>query len=153
MMPAEVLGLWQSSFGAVKMEPDTSNGQEHIMGVWLYERSGQDIIGYFEGALRGNVLEFTWHEPAQPQDLLGGGYLVFEPGEGRFSGTWWTGDRTRQGAWNGWRPTAVAPAGASHRSGDGPAPGPVDAAAPAEPADAPPLQDEQDPGASDRLSW
>ena len=153
MMPAEALGLWQSSFGAVKMEPDTASGHEHIMGVWLYERSGQDVIGYFEGALRGNVLSFTWHEPGQPQDLIGGGYLVFEPGNGTFSGTWWTGDRTRQGAWNGWRPTAVAPASNSNGSGDVPAPDPMSESNPAEPGDASSPQDGQDPGAADRLSW
>jgi hypothetical protein len=102
MNPSQALGLWQSSFGAVKIETDP--GQiDRLMGIWLYDRTGQEVIGFFNGALRGNVLEFTWHEPAQPRDLVGAGFLVFEPDGSRFTGTWWTGDQSRTGDWNGWR--------------------------------------------------
>jgi hypothetical protein len=107
MNPSQALGLWQSSFGAVKIETDPSQ-PEAVMGIWLYDRTGQEVIGFFTGPLRGNVLEFKWHEPGQPQDLLGAGFLVFEPDGTRFSGTWWTHDQTRSGDWNGWR---VAQAG------------------------------------------
>ncbi|HWN67151.1 MAG TPA: hypothetical protein VNM90_05895 [Haliangium sp.] len=102
MSPSQALGLWQSSFGAVKIEPD-SGQPDRLMGIWLYDRTGQEVIGFFTGPLRGNVLEFTWHEPAQPRDLVGAGFLVFEPDGSRFTGTWWTGDQSRSGDWNGWR--------------------------------------------------
>jgi hypothetical protein len=111
MNSSQALGLWQSSFGAVKIETDP--GQlDRLMGIWLYDRTGQEVIGFFSGAMRGNVLEFTWHEPAQPRDLVGAGFLVFEPDGSRFTGTWWTRDQSRTGDWNGWR---VAQAGAPVR--------------------------------------
>jgi hypothetical protein len=109
MSPSQALGLWQSSFGAVKIEPD-SGQPDRLMGIWLYDRTGQEVLGFFTGPLRGNVLEFTWHEPAQPRDLVGAGFLVFEPDGSRFTGTWWTGDQSRSGDWNGWR---VAQAGSA----------------------------------------
>lgn len=104
MSPSQALGLWQSSFGAVKIEADPGQ-PDGLMGIWLYDRTGQEVIGFFTGGLRGNVFEFTWHEPAQPRDLLGAGFLVFEPDGSRFTGTWWTGDQSRSGDWNGWRVT------------------------------------------------
>jgi hypothetical protein len=150
MMPAEALGLWQSSFGAVKIEPDMAGGHERLMGVWLYQRDGLDIIGYFQGALRGNVLEFTWNEPFASGDLIGGGYLMFDPAAGRFTGEWWTDDRTRHGTWNGWRPAAV-PQSAAQGSGVVPEPGSPDDMDLDAPAGS--VQDGQDPGARDRLPW
>lgn len=105
MMPSEAMGMWQSSFGAVKIEPDTTGSNGRLMGVWLYERTGQEVVGFFAGELRGNVFEFSWHEPSQPEDLTGAGYLVFDPAVGRFTGKWWSHDQSRGGAWNGWRPT------------------------------------------------
>lgn len=152
-MPAEALGFWQSSFGAVKIEADTASGLDRLMGVWLYQRSGQDVIGYFEGTLRGNVLEFTWHEPAQPEDLLGGGYLVFEPGGGQFTGEWWTRDQTRTGAWTGWRPAAAAPTDASQGSGEVREDESSDTAGQDQPGEAGMPSDSPDPAAGDRLSW
>lgn len=111
MSPSQALGLWQSSFGAVKIEMD-SGQPDRLMGIWLYDRTGQEVIGFFTGPLRGNVLEFTWHEPSQPRDLVGAGFLVFEPDGSRFTGTWWTGDQSRTGDWTGWR---VAQAGTRRR--------------------------------------
>jgi len=109
------LGLWKSSFGPVKIERDAEGGPEHLMGVWVYDRAGQEVVGYFGGPLSGNVLQFRWQEPARPQDLVGEGYLVFDPTGKSFSGRWWTVGRDRGGDWNGWR--------ADRRGPDGP-PGP-----------------------------
>jgi hypothetical protein len=108
MSPSQALGLWQSSFGAVKIESDPGQA-DRLMGIWLYDRTGQEVIGFFTGPLRGNVLEFTWHEPAQPRDLVGAGFLVFEPDGSRFTGTWWTGDQSRTGDWSGWRVAQAGP--------------------------------------------
>jgi hypothetical protein len=103
------LGLWKSSFGAVKVQEDLSNGAAPgggaVHGVWVYQRQGQDVIGYFGGNLRGNVLEFAWQEPAQPP-LVGQGYIVFDPSGQRFAGRWWTTNRDRTGEWSGWRQEA-----------------------------------------------
>ncbi|MCX5748488.1 MAG: hypothetical protein NT062_39055, partial [Proteobacteria bacterium] len=71
-------------------------------GVWVYQRRGQEVIGYFSGALRGNVLDFKWQEPNNPP-LTGAGYLVFDAGGRQYSGKWWSDARDRQGDWNGWR--------------------------------------------------
>jgi hypothetical protein len=98
MDPARALGLWRSSFGPVKIENDLSRGQPgsgSVMGVWVYDRDGQEVIGYFAGSLRGNVLDFTWQEPASPAPLQGAGYLLFDGGGTRFSGRWWTASRDR----------------------------------------------------------
>jgi hypothetical protein len=111
MEPARALGLWRSSFGAVKIEEDLSRGQPGsgaIMGVWVYDRAGEEVIGYFAGNLRGNVLDFTWQEPAVPAPLQGAGYLLFDAGGTRFSGRWWTGSRDRTGDWTGWRQEAAS---------------------------------------------
>jgi hypothetical protein len=111
MAPSATLGLWKSSFGAVKIEDDLSRGQPGsgaLMGVWVYDRGGQEVIGYFAGTLNGNVLDFTWQEPADPAPLQGAGYLVFEPDGSRYSGRWWTNARDRSGEWTGWRAEAQA---------------------------------------------
>ena len=102
---SRALGLWKSSFGAVKIEEDATKGAGagFLHGVWVYQRAGQDVIGYFGGNLRGNVLNFSWKEPSTPAPLVGEGYLVFDPNGGRFSGKWWTANRDRTGEWNGWR--------------------------------------------------
>jgi hypothetical protein len=118
MDPGHALGLWKSSFGPVKIEADDSRGASHVHGVWVYDRSGQEVVGYFSGALEGNVLTFTWQEPAQPQDLAGSGYLVFEPSGTSFEGRWWTANRDRGGEWTGSRANLA------------PAPGPDDSAPP-----------------------
>lgn len=128
MEPGRALGLWQSSFGAVKIEADTYQPDGRLMGVWLYDRAGQEVIGFFRGPLRGNVFEFTWHEPSQPQDLVGAGFLVFEPDGSRFTGTWWTRDQSRTGDWSGWRPGSVhgaQPANPSYGSEQGAPPPPA----------------------------
>src|SRR5688572_1789167 len=65
MEAARALGLWRSTFGAVKIEADNSRGgitSGAIQGVWIYTRQGQEIVGYFSGQLRGNVLQFRWQE-------------------------------------------------------------------------------------------
>lgn len=112
----KALGLWHSNFGSVKLEQDSSRGVGGVMGVWVYERGGQEVIGFFSGQLRGNVLEFQWHEPGEPQDLTGSGYIAFDGDGSRFSGRWWTNDQRRNGLWSGWRqPTQ----GASSGSGSG----------------------------------
>ena len=110
-MEAErALGLWKSSFGPVKIERDSESGPAHLMGVWVYDRSGQEVVGSFGGPLSGNVLQFRWQEPAKPQDLVGEGYLVFDPSGRSFSGRWWTLARDRGGDWNGWRASSAASA-------------------------------------------
>lgn len=103
MDAAQALGLWKTSFGPVKIEKDPDAGEKNLRGVWVYDRSGHEVIGYFSGPLDGNVLQFRWTEPAKPNDLVGDGYLVFDPGGQSFSGRWWTTDRARGGEWNGWR--------------------------------------------------
>jgi hypothetical protein len=104
MDPATALGLWKSSFGPVKIESDSRAGQGAIHGVWVYDRQGAEVIGYFGGTLNGNVLQFSWQEPGPDgAPLLGGGYLVFDPYGQRFSGRWWTQSRDRTGEWTGWR--------------------------------------------------
>jgi hypothetical protein len=105
MDPARALGLWRSTFGAVKIEADNSKGGigvGAVHGVWIYQRQGQDVTGYFSGTLRGNVLDFRWQEPNNPP-LTGAGYLVFEQTGRQYSGRWWSDKRDRVGDWNGWR--------------------------------------------------
>ena len=111
MDASAALGLWRSSFGAVKIETDTSRGpgDNAVMGVWVYDRSGQEVVGYFAGILDGNVLQFTWQEPAEPAPLQGAGFLVFSPDGSRYSGRWWSDARDRNGVWTGWRPEIVPP--------------------------------------------
>jgi hypothetical protein len=120
------LGPWKSSFGPVKIQVDDSRGNDHLMGVWVYDRDGQEVIGYFSGAIGGNVMTFTWNEPAQPQDLAGSGYVVFDVSGRSFSGKWWTSNRDRGGQWNGWR--ADSAGGDDQGPGDDPdqPPGPAD---------------------------
>ncbi len=112
MDPRAAHGLWKSTFGAVKVEEE---GPSRVHGVWTYDKQGQQVIGYFAGALDGNVLRLTWREPAQPVAgaplLEGEGWLVFDPAGARFTGRWWTNARDRQGDWSGWRGGQAAPAG------------------------------------------
>jgi hypothetical protein len=110
MEPARALGLWRSTFGAVKIEADGSKGgltTGAVQGVWVYQRQGQEVVGYFAGNLRGNVLDFTWQEPNNPP-LTGAGYLVFDPQGRQYSGRWWSDRKDRIGDWNGWRQAASA---------------------------------------------
>jgi hypothetical protein len=105
MEPARALGLWRSTFGAVKIEADNSRGgveSGSLQGVWVYQRQGQEVVGYFSGNLKGNVLEFKWQEPNNPP-LTGSGYLVFDRSGRQYSGRWWSDRRDRVGDWNGWR--------------------------------------------------
>lgn len=112
MEPRNAYGLWKSSFGAVKIEEELP-GRLH--GVWSYQRQGRDVVGYFTGTLEGNLLRFTWREPAQAQPgepvLAGDGWLSFDPTGAGFRGRWWSHLRDREGEWSGWRaqPAAVAP--------------------------------------------
>ncbi|NVB84692.1 MAG: hypothetical protein HOV81_40345 [Kofleriaceae bacterium] len=105
MDAARALGLWRSTFGAVKIEADNSHGGIQagaVQGIWMYQRQGQEVIGYFSGNLRGNVLQFRWNEPNNPP-LTGEGYLVFDQQGRQYSGRWWSDKRDRVGDWNGWR--------------------------------------------------
>ena len=105
MEPSSALGLWRSNFGAVKIEADTSKGGLQygaVQGVWVYQRQGQEVVGYFAGQLRGNVLQFRWQEPNNPP-LTGEGYLVFDPQGRQYSGRWWSDRRDRGGDWTGSR--------------------------------------------------
>jgi hypothetical protein len=105
MDPARALGLWRSTFGAVKIEADNSHGGVSagaMQGVWMYQRQGQDVIGYFWGTLQGNVLQFQWQEPANPP-LTGQGYIVFDQEGRQYSGRWWSDRHDRVGSWNGYR--------------------------------------------------
>ena len=108
MEPGRVLGLWRSTFGAVKIEADNSKGglaSGAIQGVWVYQRQGQEVIGYFAGSLRGNVVQFRWQEPGAQggPPLNGEGWLQFDTAGRQYSGRWWTDRRDRVGDWNGWR--------------------------------------------------
>ena len=108
MEAARALGLWRSTFGAVKIEADNARGgigAGAVQGIWVYQRRGQEVIGYFSGTLRGNVLDFRWQEPGGPDapPLVGAGYLVFEQSGRQYSGRWWSDKRDRVGDWNGWR--------------------------------------------------
>ena len=108
MDAARSLGLWHSTFGAVKIDADNSKGglqSGAVQGVWQYQRQGVDVIGYFYGSLRGNVLQFHWQEPGSNSSppLTGEGYLVFEQTGRQYSGRWWSDRRDRVGDWNGWR--------------------------------------------------
>jgi len=106
MDPTQAMGLWKSSFGAVRIENDNRGAMGAVHGVWIYDRNGQEVVGYFAGPLNGNVLEFTWQEPGDAgMSLDGAGYIVFDPYGQRFTGKWWTNARDRQGEWTGWRPT------------------------------------------------
>lgn len=147
MEPASALGLWRSDFGPVKIELDASTASGKLMGVWLYERNGQEVVGFFSGNLRGNVLDFTWHDPAEPRDLTGSGYVVFDPAGASFAGKLWTADgSSRTYDWNGWRVQA-APQSAERPTAQPPGPdapdyqrGPDDP-----PADAQPEPKPRDP--------
>lgn len=126
MDPVQAMGLWKSSFGAVKIETDVQGAMGAVHGVWIYDRNGQEVIGYFTGPLNGNVLEFSWQEPAADgTSLTGAGYLVFDPYGQRFSGKWWTNARDRQGEWTGWRPTPAAGAAEPAPADDGYVPPPA----------------------------
>ena len=108
MQPAAALGLWMSSFGAVKVEEDLGRGPAgsgQLHGVWTYQdrNTQREVIGYFSGTLRGNVLEFRWQEPAVPAPLVGSGYLSFDPMGRSFKGRWRTDTGDRIGDWDGWR--------------------------------------------------
>jgi hypothetical protein len=108
MEPSRALGLWRSTFGAVKIEADDRNGglqAGNVQGVWMYQRQGQDVVGVFWGNLRGNVLQFHWQEPDNPP-LTGNGFLVFDPMGRQYSGRWWSDRHDRVGDWNGWRQDA-----------------------------------------------
>src|SRR5260221_11552060 len=92
MEAARALGLWRSTFGAVKIDADNSKGGIQVgavHGVWQYQRQGQEVVGYFFGTLRGNVLQFHWQEPANPP-LTGEGYLVFEQTGRQYPGPGWS---------------------------------------------------------------
>ena len=108
MEAGRALGLWRSTFGAVKIEADNRNGgiqMGALQGVWVYNRQGQEVIGYFAGNLRGNVLQFRWNEPGAngAPPLNGEGWLQFDPSGRQYTGRWWTERRDRTGDWNGWR--------------------------------------------------
>lgn len=108
MEPGRALGLWRSTFGAVKIEADNSKGglqTGSLQGVWVYQRQGQEVVGYFAGNLRGNILNFRWNEPGAQggPPLNGEGWLQFDAQGRQYSGRWWTERRDRVGDWNGWR--------------------------------------------------
>ena len=145
MEPSRALGLWRSTFGAVKIEADDAKGglgAGAVQGVWVYQRQGQEVIGYFAGQLRGNVLQFRWQEPNNPP-LTGEGYLVFDVEGRQYNGRWWSDRRDRVGDWNGWRqqgspqpqggmdggaapdPYASPYGGATYAPGPAPAPAPA----------------------------
>jgi hypothetical protein len=112
MEAASALGLWQTNFGAVKIEADNSKGgiaAGAVQGVWVYQRQGAEVIGYFAGNLRGNVLQFRWQEPNNPP-LMGEGFLVFDTQGRQYNGRWWSDRRDRVGDWNGWRKPQSQPA-------------------------------------------
>jgi hypothetical protein len=120
MEPDRALGLWRSTFGAVKIEADGSHGglaSGSVQGVWMYQRQGEDVVGYFAGNLRGNVLEFRWQEPNNPP-LTGEGFLVFDLQGRQYAGRWWSDKHDRVGDWNGWRQPTSHGAQAGSEPGD-----------------------------------
>ena len=124
------MGLWKSNFGAVKIETDPE-APGTVRGVWLYERNGQEVIGYFAGALSGNMLQFSWEEPASGgAPMAGAGYLTFDPQGQSFQGKWWTSNRDRGGNWSGWRGEGrgypARSTGPAPVSNDPPAPAPLE---------------------------
>jgi hypothetical protein len=130
MEATRALGLWRSTFGAVKIEADSRNGgleSGNLQGIWVYQRQGQEVVGYFSGNLRGNVLQFHWQEPSNPP-LTGEGYLVFDVQGRQYAGRWWSDKRDRVGDWNGWRQT-TAQGGQAY--GSDPGRGDADGAQPA----------------------
>ena len=146
MAQSAALGLWKSSFGAVKVEADPSR-PGNVRGVWLYDRNGQEVIGYFAGGLSGNTLSFSWEEPTTSgPPLQGGGYLVFDPRGKTFQGKWWTTNRDRGGDWSGWRLEGANPnTGPAEQAPDQPPPDPnADPNAPP-PANPPPLPGTESP--------
>lgn len=149
MEPGRTLGLWRSNFGAVKIEADNSKGglqMGAVQGVWVYQRQGQEVIGYFAGNLRGNVLQFRWQEPGAQggPPLNGEGWLRFDTAGQQYSGRWWTDRRDRVGDWNGWRQgNAVDSEGPQQPAGDqyGGQPYGGDPSQPAQPPAPPPPSD------------
>lgn len=117
MVPESALGLWMTNFGAVKIERDSSRGGDAVMGVWRYERGGQEVFGFFAGTLSGNVLSFSWHDPAEPRAYVGEGHVEFAADGSRFSGRLWTSDRRNQYQWKGWRHQGQPP-NPSYGAGD-----------------------------------
>ena len=104
------LGVWKSNFGPVKIEADPTAGTGGLMGVWVYDKNGQEIIGFFSGVAKGNVLEFEWEEPSPSgAPLKGAGYLEFTVDGQSYRGQWWTHRRDRGGEWNGWREQSAEP--------------------------------------------
>lgn len=111
MQPDRAIGLWKTSFGPVKIEIDPeAGGPNGVQGAWRYMQGRREVIGVFWGSLRGNVLDFEWHEPGDDTELRGQGYLVFDVTGERFNGKWWTTRRDKSGDWNGWRPAGATPA-------------------------------------------
>src|SRR5262245_30230038 len=52
MGPSRALGLWRSTFGAVKIEADNTRGgiaAGAVQGIWVYQRRGTEVVGYFSG--------------------------------------------------------------------------------------------------------
>ena len=110
MDPRAPLGLWNTNFGAVKIEPDGGG----LHGAWSYDRDNQQVVGYFAGTLQGNLFRLTWREPAQPTpgapQLSGEGWLAFDPSGSSFAGKWWSSDGQRRGEWTGTRAAQPLPA-------------------------------------------
>lgn len=117
MDPRAPLGLWNTNFGAVKIEPDGGG----LHGAWSYDRDGQQVVGYFGGALEGNLLRLAWREPAQPMpdvpQLAGEGWVAFDPSGTSFAGKWWSDDGQRKGDWTGTRAAQPLPPEASDAYG------------------------------------
>ena len=141
MDSAMALGLWKSSFGPVKMELEG----DRLQGVWVYDREGREVIGYFEGELVGNVFQFKWHEPADGTPLKGTGYLEFDVDGRAFAGKWKSNSGDRSGAWNGWRTADTLPKGDGGQRDGGQGAGQGDRGS-AEPNDGRPGPAEQAPG-------
>ncbi len=78
-----------------------------LMGIWLYDHAAQVI----RPSLPARCAATCWSSPGTSRRsyVVGAGFLVFEPDGGRFTGTWWTGDQSRSGDWNGWRVAQAGP--------------------------------------------
>lgn len=103
---AEIEGVWDSNFGQVKFQRTEKPG--FYRGVWMFEREGEQVIGYFEGELTGKQFWFRWHQPGEDgQDRVGSGRIFFNEVGNRFDGTWATEDGGQNGNWNGSRVPSV----------------------------------------------
>lgn len=103
-----LLGAWDSNFGAMRIEADESRGglaRGAVSGSWTYwdPSAIREVRGFFKGTQDGTVVRLSWREGEESGD----GFLELSPTGDAFSGRWWNNERTKTGAWRGWRSDAM----------------------------------------------